>query len=458
MSGRRAAPKRLGSLQPAYRPALGVDARLDRGRGRGEHDRRLLEPGAHDAHVAGVVDDAVLLFVGALVLLVDDDQAEVGEGQEERRARADDRPRLAARDRAPGPLALARREARVPFRRARAEARREPVEKLRGERDLRQQHERLPALSQRLGDRLEIDFRLAGAGDAFEQGRGEGPGRDAGLEVGGGRLLVGVEDGPKVRDEVGGDRFPAAFDERERPVLDEAVDHARGAAGAFGERGLGRAARRAAPERAPPSTRAARLRHPRRRALAGRDHAEFRGAAAHASWARPPCAAPCRGARASSGPPSRRSRAGLSQRRPVAHGRDRLQVVAAASRTAQTTPVAWRVPSGTPTKPPGASARSAGDAVAVGGVDRDGHEHVDDAARPGRIVGRRAHPAGLAHAGGSPPGGRRSVRLRTRRTLRRATATEPRRAVTGSCARRRSRERSCWPCSRKDRLSPLSRR
>ncbi len=31
-----------------------------------------------------------------------------------------------------------------------------------------------------------------------------------------------------------------------------------------------------------------------------------------------------------------------------------------ASRVAQTTPVAWRVPSGTPTKAPGSSARSAG--------------------------------------------------------------------------------------------------
>ena len=78
------------------------------------------------------------------MLLVDDDEAEIGEGQEERRARPDHDARFAAGDGAPDALALALGEPRVPFGGPRAEARREAVEELRGQRDLRQQHQRLP--------------------------------------------------------------------------------------------------------------------------------------------------------------------------------------------------------------------------------------------------------------------------------------------------------------------------
>ena len=64
-------------LQPGVTPLLGVDARLDRGRRGGKHDRGFLDPGAHHRHVAGMVDDAIFLLVGALVLLIDDDQPEI---------------------------------------------------------------------------------------------------------------------------------------------------------------------------------------------------------------------------------------------------------------------------------------------------------------------------------------------------------------------------------------------
>ena len=56
-----------------------------------------------------------------------------------------------------------------------AESRGETFEKLRGERDFRHQDQGLAAVAQRLGDRLEIDFGLAGAGDAFQQDRLERP-------------------------------------------------------------------------------------------------------------------------------------------------------------------------------------------------------------------------------------------------------------------------------------------
>ena len=104
------------------------------------------------------------------MLLVDDDEAEVGERQEQGRARADNRARFAARRRRPDPLALALGQARMPFGRTRAEAGGEAIEKLRGQRNLRQQHERLAPVPQGLGDRLEIDLGLARACHAFEQG------------------------------------------------------------------------------------------------------------------------------------------------------------------------------------------------------------------------------------------------------------------------------------------------
>ena len=50
----------------------------------------MLQSRAHHRHVARVINDAVLLLVGAFVLLVDDDEPKVGEGQKQRRARADD--------------------------------------------------------------------------------------------------------------------------------------------------------------------------------------------------------------------------------------------------------------------------------------------------------------------------------------------------------------------------------
>ena len=64
----------------------------------------------------------------------------------------------------------------------------------------------------------------------------------------------------------------------------------------------------------------------------------------------------------------------------------RLQVAAVASRAAQTTPVATRVPKGAATKSPGLSSSAGRDAIGIGGVDGDRKEHVDDAGF-WRIVG-----------------------------------------------------------------------
>jgi hypothetical protein len=57
----------------------------------------------------------------------------------------------------------------MPFQRPHAEALREAVEELSGQRDLRHQDQRLLAAANGFRNRLEVDFGLARAGDAIEQ-------------------------------------------------------------------------------------------------------------------------------------------------------------------------------------------------------------------------------------------------------------------------------------------------
>jgi hypothetical protein len=126
------------------------------------------------------------------VLLVDDDQAEVGEGQEEGRAGADDEAGLAGGGGLPEAPALAAADAGMPFGGPRAEAGGDAVEEGAGERDLGQQDQGLAAGAQAVGDGLEVDLGLARAGDAAqERGRIAAGGHRGAEGGGGGGLGVG---------------------------------------------------------------------------------------------------------------------------------------------------------------------------------------------------------------------------------------------------------------------------
>ena len=161
------------------------------------------------------------------MLLIDDDEAKVGERQEQSRARADNDGGLAACDRRPDAFAVALREAGVPFGRSCAETRGEAVEKLRGQRDLRQQHQRLALLPKRFGDRLEIDLGLARAGHPLEQGGREGAVRDEPSQIIGRGALIGVEaDGAEIRIERSHPRLRRERDHGEHAVGDKTVNDA----------------------------------------------------------------------------------------------------------------------------------------------------------------------------------------------------------------------------------------
>ena len=84
---------------------------------------------AHHSDVAGVIHDALLLFEGAFMCFVDDDQAEIRIGQKERRPRTDRYPGFAGGDSAPSAPPFRLPETRVPSDRFATEARRKTRQK-----------------------------------------------------------------------------------------------------------------------------------------------------------------------------------------------------------------------------------------------------------------------------------------------------------------------------------------
>ena len=71
-------------LHQSVFPLSGVGVALHGGRGRAQEHFRALPVGHEDGHIAGMVArGGVLLLVGSLVLLVDDDEAEVAIGEEQ---------------------------------------------------------------------------------------------------------------------------------------------------------------------------------------------------------------------------------------------------------------------------------------------------------------------------------------------------------------------------------------
>ena len=168
-----------GSSTPSSGPAgrawrvaagAGVDVGLDAMASPRTAPRRSLPRlRAHHRHVARLVVDAILLLEAGVVLLVDHDQAEIGVGQEQRRAGADHHARLAAwRPRA--------RPARARRRRAPNATRPGGQPKRRLKRSMNwlvsaisgSMISACTTLLQGARHGLEVDLGLAGAGDAVD--------------------------------------------------------------------------------------------------------------------------------------------------------------------------------------------------------------------------------------------------------------------------------------------------
>ena len=157
-------------VQPGIFAAGRIDPAFDRGRGRGQHHLRLPDAGAQHRHVAGGIIDHVFLLVAGIMLFIDDDQPQIGKGQEQGRTRAHHHANMVFGRHHPQPAPLGPGDAGMPFARTRAEPGLDPVQKLRRQRDLGQQHQRLPALPQTFRHRLKVNLGLARAGDTAQQG------------------------------------------------------------------------------------------------------------------------------------------------------------------------------------------------------------------------------------------------------------------------------------------------
>ena len=122
------------------------------------------------ASVARVVAEALLVLVRAVVLLVEDDDAEIVRA--ERRARSARRPRsrvAPSRRRSHSAVRSRGPETAVQDGEAVAEARAEAPDELVRERDLGNEHERLAALREGAVDRAQVHLGLSAARDAVEQ-------------------------------------------------------------------------------------------------------------------------------------------------------------------------------------------------------------------------------------------------------------------------------------------------
>ena len=144
---------------PAFRPW----------RGRAEDQQRTGRQRPPPGHLAGVIPRVALLLVGGVVLFVDHDQAEVLERGEDGAPRPDADRRLAALQSLPLVEALAGGERRVEYRDPVTEPGLEPPHRLRGQADLRHQHDRGLAPGQHRFDHREVDLGLAGPGHPGQQ-------------------------------------------------------------------------------------------------------------------------------------------------------------------------------------------------------------------------------------------------------------------------------------------------
>jgi len=123
-----------------------------------------------------VIARCLLLLIGVLVLLIHDDQAERFHRRKNGRPRANDDARPPLSNFMPLVVPLTRAQMRMQHRHqrlqfSRAEPRLEPLDGLRRQGNFWHEDDRALALFQRVGDRLEINFRLAGAGDAIQEER-----------------------------------------------------------------------------------------------------------------------------------------------------------------------------------------------------------------------------------------------------------------------------------------------
>ena len=177
---RQRIPRLAAQVDDAYRrqrraqPAAEVESferrpRLRPRRCRPVDGDRAFERGALCGDGARVVARVGVLLVRGIVFLVDHDQPEPADRRKHGRPRANDDPRVAARDALALVAPLGLGQSGMENRDLIPEARPHAADGLRRERDLGNEDDRAEATLEHRHARLEVDLRLAGAGRAVEQ-------------------------------------------------------------------------------------------------------------------------------------------------------------------------------------------------------------------------------------------------------------------------------------------------
>ncbi len=189
-AGLRPPRQAVQMVLPAFpRPRVRLKGR----RRRSQHQRRAAKLRPLLGRFPGVIARGRFALVSVFMLLVDDDQPQIRKRGEQRRARADHDPHLAALRPFELIAALSRREPGIDHRHLIAKTPVETQHRLIGQRDLRDQHDDLAALGQHMADHLHVDLGLAAARHAVDQGRAAVAGVVAGNEVVGNGPLFRIQ-------------------------------------------------------------------------------------------------------------------------------------------------------------------------------------------------------------------------------------------------------------------------
>ena len=177
---RRLADRPRGQDDPRVRPVERPAVALDRRRRRPEDDRRTGQPPELEGRVPSLESRRPVALVRGVVLLVDDDDPEVGERRPDGQPRPDDDVDVAGPDAPPLVGALAIGQPGMDERDPRVEVRPQPVDQGQREGDLGHEDEGRATRLQRRRDGLDVDGRLAAAGHPVEEQRPRVARRDRG--------------------------------------------------------------------------------------------------------------------------------------------------------------------------------------------------------------------------------------------------------------------------------------
>ena len=166
-------------MLPDTRP--GVLQGFQRRRCRAEQERHARLPCPYYRQIAGVVTEAILLFVSAVVFFINDDAAQVGKGCEHCRTCADQHLRLACAHRQPVVEACAIGQRGMGYGDLSGKPCCEPRRERLHQADFRHEQQHLPAVRAQALNPAQIDFGFARTGNAVKQGHGM-PGQRQGGE------------------------------------------------------------------------------------------------------------------------------------------------------------------------------------------------------------------------------------------------------------------------------------